>query len=265
MINLGLLYQDAGDLDRAVVWFDRAEGEGVAEASESLMALNTKILNDADLGAISFEAFGWPLVNNRDKFRQWRGDGATLAVRFMDAAPDFETWDADEIREEIMDTLELIQSPTFRLEDLSVLDGTEEFLPTEMPQQMTLLEFDCFEIPPGKIVMAMIRHRIHDVVHYATSITVLFDRCFWVIQLELEEDELVGEREGAVVRHLLDQRSTLDDSDRNLDPYDRRWDGLIPIENDPLTRMRLLAAQLRGSILFGDRIADLEPFEPEEN
>ena len=117
-----------------------------------------------------------------------------------------------------MDTLELIPSPTFRLEDFWVPEGAEGTSPAKA-QQMTLLDFECFEIPPAKIVLAMSRHRMHDTGFFATSITVLFNRRFWVIQLELEEHELVGEHEGAVVRHLLDEPPKFEDADREFDPY----------------------------------------------
>jgi hypothetical protein len=46
-----------------------------------------------------------------------------------------------------------------------------------------------------------------------------------------------------------------------FDPYHRQWDGIIPVKDDPLTRMRLLVSRLRNSIEFRNDVNDLETFE----
>ena len=108
------------------------------------------------------------------------------------------------------------------------------------------------------------RNRIHNRVHYSTTVLILFANCFWVLGLELEEDEIVGEREGAVARHILEENAE-EALLEEFDPYDRRWDGLLALEDDPLTRMRVLVSQLRASIALSNELAELEPFTPAGN
>ncbi len=107
---------------------------------------------------------------------------------------------------------------------------------------LSVLEVDCFDIPPAKCVMTEARYRIHDRVNYSAKILILFAECFWVLGLEQEEGEVIGEREGAVARHILQENAGAALS-MEFDPYERRWDGLLALENDPLTRMRVLVAK----------------------
>ncbi len=83
-----------------------------------------------------------------------------------------------------------------------------------------------------------------------------------MLWLELEEDELVGEREGAVARHILELNAA-EALIKEFNPYERRWDGLVALEDDPLTRMRVLVVELRASIMLGNELAELERFTPE--
>ncbi|MGO9341599.1 MAG: hypothetical protein ACLP6E_03630 [Acidimicrobiales bacterium] len=125
--------------------------------------------------------------------------------------------------------------------------------------QLSVLEVDCFDFPPAKCVMTEGRYRIHDRVHYSTKILILFAECFWILGLEQEEDDVIGEREGAVARHILEENAQ-EALSKEFDPYERRWDGFLALESDPLTRMRVLVAQLRASIALGNELAELEPF-----
>jgi len=61
-----------------------------------------------------------------------------------------------------------------------------------------------------------------------------------MLQLEIEEDADLGEREGAVARRILDENLGEEFPTIDFNPYERRWDGMLPIEDDPLTRLRLL-------------------------
>ena len=77
--------------------------------------------------------------------------------------------------------------------------------------------------------------------------------------IEVEEDQIVGEREGGVARQLL-EGSVEEGLLKEFDPYSRKWDGLVALEDGPLTRMRVLVAQLRASIMLGTNLLELEPF-----
>jgi hypothetical protein len=52
---------------------------------------------------------------------------------------------------------------------------------------------------------------------------------------------------------------------KEFDPYDRKWDGFVALEDDPLTRMRVLVAQLRASIMLGTNLLKLEPLVPADD
>jgi hypothetical protein len=101
----------------------------------------------------------------------------------------------------------LIESPTFSVEE-------------DIPEQISLLEIDCFEIPPAKCVLTEGLHRVHERVHYSTKIMILVADRSSVLGLELEEDEIFGEREGAVARQSLERNS----------------EGVVLMEFDPYVR-----------------------------
>jgi hypothetical protein len=158
--------------------------------------------------------------------------------------------------------LEMVESPSFDIEEFELPEwlGTAT---TILPEQTNLLEIECFAIEPAKCVAMTVRRRIHGKVHYGSTIFLLFDECSWMLQLEIEEDANLGEREGAVARHILDGNLSVPIVDFN--PYERRWDGMVPIEHDPLTRLRLLVTSLCDSIQLVDRVALLTPFSTEDD
>jgi hypothetical protein len=160
---------------------------------------------------------------------------------------------------------DLVESPSFSLQDLDLPEEYERYRPSELPDQISLLEVECFEIAFAKCVLATYRHRSHGGVHYSAGLFVLFDECFWMFQLEVEEGEDVGGREGAVARRILDRNMEADLPLDSFDPYDRIWDGLLSIDDDPLTRMRFLITRLRDSIHLGDNLMELAPFSPDDD
>jgi hypothetical protein len=175
--------------------------------------------------------------------------------------PDFDSWDAEDIRTAMIETQGFMESPKFRIEE--VPERLRKYIPKERPGQVSLLNMELFEIPPAECLLVETRHRSHGEVHYSTAIMILFAQCFWGLTIEVEDKAaLVGEREGAVARSILDGKPMLDTPIDEVDPYDRRWDGIVPIEDDPLTRMRLLMPRLRGSIRLDNRLLELKPFAP---
>ncbi len=260
MIKLGVLRQDRGDLDGAAMWFQRAADFGLPEGPSHLNSLKDKIISDPDLDVITFDTFGWELRTNREGFRQWRSEGSVLSLRFVDSSPDFTSWDADQIREELIGMLDLVESPSFNIEEWERPEWLGE--EAELPEQMKLLEIECFPTEPAKCVATTVRYRNYGKVRYGTTIFLLFDECFWILQLELEEGQDLGEREGAVARQVLEENVSAEFPIVDFNPYERCWDGMVPIEDDPLTRLRLLFSRLRDSIQLGDRVKTLLPFLP---
>jgi len=264
MVNLGRRLRDRGDLVEAEIWYDRAVDAGDTEALSELEVLRRKLdYSDAKLESIKFDTLGWPLSLNDDGVRKWIGDDAFLAEVFVDAPPDFESWDLDETRQQVTDSMELLESPTFRLEDLGLPEEVPEVIRKQMerlPTQVTLLEFELLEIAPARCVVVTTRHRSSGDVHYSWSMTLLFAECYWILQLEVEDHELVGAREGAVARAVLESIATSQLPMEEFDPYERRWDGIVPIEEDPLTRLRFLVERLYDSIQLDSSLGDLASF-----
>ena len=91
---------------------------------------------------------------------------------------------------------------------------------------------------------------------------ILFAECYLILQIELDEGDTVGAREGAVIQIALEESDAAEIPAIEIDPYDRSWDGIVPLEQDPLTRLRSLMVRLGASIRVGNEILDLEPFGP---
>lgn len=159
---------------------------------------------------------------------------------------------------------ELRESPTFDVSDFVPPDALNKIGELTFPEEDQVLEVECFRIEAVKCVYSLTRHRIHGHVHYSSVLFLLFAECFWVLALELEERESVGAREGAVARTFLEQTSSSELPQEEFDPYDRNWDGILPIEDDPLARVRLLALELQSSVRLSERVQSLDPFSPEE-
>src|SRR6202035_1200704 len=138
---------------------------GEPDGSSRLDSLRSKIDSDHLLDSITFDTFGWDLSQNRNKFRRWLSENATLAERFFPGPPDFRSLNATQIREDMVEAQDLIEAPSFTIEDLDLPEWFGK-LSTDVPEQISLLDVECFEIQPAQCVLAMQRHRIHSNVHY---------------------------------------------------------------------------------------------------
>jgi len=54
-----------------------------------------------------------------------------------------------------------------------------------------------------------------------------------------------------VARAVLAASDGVDVIGTTFNPYEQKWDGIVPIEIDPLTRVRFLVKELRSSIILG--------------
>jgi hypothetical protein len=216
-----------------------------------------------NLNSIEFETFGWNLVVDEESVRGWQQENASLAIRYFDVPPDFDAWDAESIRLDMLEYQGYLESPSFDARNFELPDELSYIDPSMLPSQMSPLEVDCFLIEGAKCVFVLTRHRASDTVGYTAMIFILFDVCFWLLAIEMDERDYVGKREGAVARIVLDSIEPDDVSGATFDPYDRTWDGLLLIENDPLTQIRSLADALRESIRLSESIVQLAPFNPE--
>jgi hypothetical protein len=260
MDSLGHLLQERGELDEAMDWYLRAADAGSTFAADALPALRERIKTDGLLDSITFDTFGWDRSHDATGVRKWESSEGGIVEHFFDFPPDFASLDSDDIRNEAIEMQGFVESPTFRRDDLP--DAVQRYLPTELPEQVSLLDVDVFTVSTARCVQMTSRHRAHGEVHYVVTIMVMFAELFWAIGIELKEGQVVGEREGAVARTLLQAGSSM--TLPEFDPYEQKWDGIVPIEHDPLTRLRMLARQLRDSITLGDNLAGLAPFIPSD-
>ena len=260
--GLASVYQNRGDLDRARPLYEQAKEAGHPKAAEALDVLRRKVEHtDRLLEAITFDIFGWEMTVNDDGCRTWASGKASLTERFLDMPPDLPSWNANDVRDELVALQGLVESPTFRIENEDIPDQMRRYIPAHLPKMSALLEVSLFEVGPAKGVLTASRMLSEGHVHFATNLMVLFAECFWVLGLDIEEGEDdLGEREAAVARTVLDAMTSTEPPVGDFDPYDRRWDGVVPLENDPLTRIRVLVTQLRESIKLGDLAAGLAPF-----
>jgi hypothetical protein len=241
----------------------RAVDRNLEGAHDALAKLNDAESSAQVLAGVTFNTFEWAPNSFNKHSRSWRGEAATLTERFFDFEPDFDSFDVDEIREEMIELQGYLQSPSFDIASLDLEEYLGKINSASMPSQVTLIELDCFLHEGVKCVSSISRHRMKGHVHFLSSTLALFKSCFYLIGIEVEEGEEVGEREGAVAQLALTTSNGGELDEVSFDPYDRRWDGLIPIDKDPLARLRILATHLRRSIHFGEYTASMEPFDPE--
>jgi hypothetical protein len=262
MVNFGRACQNHGDFVTAELWFRQALEAGDSDAAESLASLKKVVESSLDLDAISFTTFGWKLALCQENVRAWREDSATLTERYFDIAPDFTSFDEASIRESLLELQEYVASTSFDVADLEVPEQFGKFDLT-MIGQTSLLEVESFKVGHAKCIGVLTRHRSEEEIHFAFATFVIFQDRFWMLGIELVDEALAGKREGEVARLLLDQIEPVEVSEQKFDPYERKWDGLIPIEDDPLTRIHILSLELRNSIRLGEPTHSLEPFVPD--
>lgn len=170
MDSPGYLLQKRGALDEAMDWYLRAAEVGSSYATEALPSLREQIKADGMLESLAFDTFGRDRQPDSKGRREWRStDCGQLVERYFDLPTDYGSWD---VRTQTMEVLGFVGSPTFRREDLP--DALQNYLPTELPEQISLLDVALFKVGAAKCVEMTSRHRNHDEVHYAASILVLF-------------------------------------------------------------------------------------------
>jgi TPR repeat protein len=261
MSNLATALVQRGELDDAEHWYTKAVQAGNQGAAEGLEKLRTKReQTDRWLDAVRFDSFGWPLVTNTEDLRQWRSDNATLSEKYFPTAPNIDVWNMDELRSVVREMFHLVETGELRLEDIEMSEQMRAMMQGQDPEVGHLIELEVVESLPARCLSVTTRHGKGGIVHFDARVLVLFADRFWALVLDVEEDpNAVGDREAAVAHVLLETGETA--VGESFDPYDRRWDGLLPVEHDALTRLRLLAPRIRESLSFSDDALRLPPLE----
>jgi TPR repeat protein len=264
MLGLGRSCQVRGQLVEAGNWFQRAFDAKVPDATGTLDALRRTVSSFEVMNAIEFTTFDWIPIVNQENIRAWRGENSTMAERFVAIDLDVSEMDDADIRKEMQELIEEIASPTF---DSNQLDIPEEFGLVNidaMPKQVSLLDVGRFKISGANCLAIVSRHRMHDAVHYSSATLICLPVCTWILTIELEEAELVGAREAAVARLEMDDGDLLLSQIDGSDPYDPKWDGLIALNDDPLTSILKMTSVLRQSIALTDSAMNLKRLEDNE-
>ena len=262
LVDLGLAQQDSGDLTGAEELFNVALDRGIPGAAEHLDMLRLKGQTDPFLHAIRFETFGWPLCQNRTGQIRWQDGNTFIDERYSNQPPFFTSLNQDEVRADLIQGIGLVESGEIDLSDLVEEGSYYGFdVPRVLPTQALLIDCTVYPIDEVPCVEMVLRTRISSAVHFTSNTFVLFANSFWVLQIDVREQEPIGEREGSVAHVVLETRATPDTA-LTFDPYDKQWDGLVPVESDPLTRLRSLSMRLRKSISLGDQALCLERFDP---
>jgi TPR repeat protein len=261
-VNLAWMLINRGELDEAEAWLRQADPERQTVITE-LERIEGLRRSNRKLELIRFDTFGWPMNQNNLFFRSWEGEDAALTEAYLDQPPDFSSWDPEAIRQDFLDAMMLSEQ-----DFVEIADHLPESFPFRQmvaegrcPQPTGVLDLELFTLGPAHCVANTARVRDGSKVRYGSGVMILFAECFWNIGVSIEDEGLVGSREAAVARQLMGE--TPDDLlTTTFDPYDRRWDGIVPLEEDPLTRVRMLGQRLRESLELDDAINDVPPFEP---
>ena len=214
-----------------------------------------------DIKSISFTTFGWDTLTAEENVLAWYSENSSLVERYFDIPPDFDDWDADAIRS---DMFEYLEAPTHASElpdALSYID--QAALATQ--QELTPLDVECFLIGNAKCVHVLTRHRVSDVVGYSATIFLLFSDRFWTVGIGVNDPDFAGEREERLLGSCSISSNWVTLRTRRLILMTRHGIGIIPRENDALSKIRKLASGLRESIVLGAEVLNLEPFQPPQD
>jgi TPR repeat protein len=264
LLALGRMSHARREMVEAELCYRRAVEEGVAGAEDALRGLEGAVKSAEMMDAITFDTFGWAFTTDQENLRLWRGEHETLTERFIATDFDFTSYDEEELRHELKDLFEQMNSDAFDISDLEIPEELGKIGIDQIPKQSSLLDLERFELENAKCLLSVTRHRMHDETHYASSTFICFAECFWLLGMELDERELVGAREAAVARLEMDERDSGLPESGGSDPYDPKWDGLIPIEDDPLTRIRQLTRTLLSSVTLSESAQLLKPLTGED-
>lgn len=188
-----------------------------------------------DLDSIAFDTFGWTLIVSRLDSRVYKAADMYLAVDFYERPPRIQLASADDLRAQLTDALG---------------DDSE------------LVDVAVYSYRSATITMATIRsvQGMHPI--YFSSVHILFANRFWVLRVEIIDDEHHNERELAALDSTLALSDDITALEESPPLYSRYFDGLVPLDQDPVARIRKLTDALARSIDLPDAVLAQEPYRP---
>ena len=197
------------------------------------------------LDTVSFETFGWPLQSDDGKSRHWLGDGIALEESFITDAPDY---------------------PSLNKQDL--MDAYQRTYANLMPgpgdgSMARILEVDVD--PRVPVVRELLRIPLsvigQDGIGFFGALTVLLADCSWYIALQARERGITGMREAVALDTAWGKEAdgrSVDEIVETFDPYDQRWDDMVP--GHPLTVVRSHLDRIQASIECRPEFYEQAPF-----
>lgn len=192
------------------------------------------------LDTISFDTFAWPLESDDGEARVWFGDDVLLSEHFFALPPDLTSMDSADLR----DLYERL---------LAEAGGDGE-------DNRTSLILEIESDPTLPVVRTLFRLPLPDRYTFIGSLTVPLAECNWVIRLQAFEGSLTGVREALAFNqaHREHGDGSFEELLGSFDPYDRRWDGIVP--GDPLTTVRKYLDRVQASVQCRPEFYDRTPF-----
>jgi hypothetical protein len=198
------------------------------------------------LDTITFDTFGWPLESDDGEDRLWLGDGIGLKESFLTDAPDYPSLDKHDLWEAYERTYENLTG------DGDGRDGPKaRVLEVESDRRVPFVR-ELLRLP-----LSAIGGRG---VGFFGAVTVPLAECSWHIGLQAREGHITGMREAIVLDRAWQERGeqSFDQVFESCDPYDRRWDDIVP--GDPLTVVRSHLDRLQASLECRPEFYEHAPF-----
>ncbi len=191
------------------------------------------------LDSISFDTLGLDLMSGDAGSRIWQGNGIALSEHFFPIPPDF---------------------PSLEVEDLRRTYGGDSPAPPGHDRTLRIIELGVMRQEPLPIVRVLWRLPMSDWYAFLGALTLPLAGCSWVVKAQANEGNPTGLREALAFDAALGQHPgrSLEDVQREFDPYDSRWDDLYP--NDPLTDVRRVLRTVQESLQYRAEVAEQTAF-----
>jgi hypothetical protein len=192
-------------------------------------------LDGYNLDSVEFDTFGWTLVVDHPQSRIYKAADMYMAADFYERPPQVRISSADELRDQLAQAL---------------------------PQSSDLIDVSLHIHDSSTITTAIVRavQGMHPI--YYSSVHILFAQRFWVLRLEIIDDEHHTERETVALVSTLTSSDDLTELEESPPLYSRYFDGVVPLESDPVARIRKLTDRLTRSIQLTPEVLSQPRYQP---
>jgi hypothetical protein len=251
LFQLGYSLQDQGEVARAREVFDIAKKKGLPGAESSIVQLEEMAYAEPRVSQLKFETFNMPMVLNRTSSKKWRRNELELSLQYLDFDARIDGLNLDEIKSVLKERCQLFDLPVVDIGSLLASQDDDNKLDKYFHSQIEklyLLDFEYSEMDVARIIRLTTRQWTVNKISFETSIFVFAEAATWMIKVGILEMGHVGDREGAVAAKFLQGAQDIRVLESFFNPYEAKWDGILPIEHDPLTRVRFHSGLVMKSL-----------------